>query len=107
MPQGFPDGSLFDWRALRDNRIGILRVVVTLPDGEAAFALDLRDIETGDPEAEVRKDKVFELFIGCRGLRGGQREVLVGQLHHDLIVRPALAQKMTSECVVLMSRIQG
>lgn len=93
VPQGFFDGRLFDWRALRDNGIGVLRVVVTLPDGEAAFALDLRDIETGDQEAEVRKDKVFELFIGCRGLRGSQRKVLVGQLHHDLIVRPALAQK--------------
>ncbi len=68
-------------------------MVVALSNGQAAFALDLRDIETGDPEAEVRKDKVFELFIGCRGLRGGQREVLIGQLHHDLIVRPVLAQK--------------
>ena len=93
VPQGFFDGRLFDWRALRDNRIGILRVVVALPDGKAAFAFDLGDIEAGDPEAEMRKNKVFELFIGRRSLRGGQREVLIGQLHHDLIVRSALAQK--------------
>ena len=91
--QGFLDGGLFNWWALRDNRIGIFRMVVTLPDGEAAFALDLGYIKAGNPEAEVRKDKVFELFIGCCRLCGGQREVLVGQLHHDLIVRSALAQK--------------
>ena len=93
MPQGLPDSSLFDWRALRDNRIWILRVVVTFPDGQTAFAFDLGDIEARDPEAKVRQDKGFELFVGRRGLCGGQREVLIGQLHHNLIVRSALAQK--------------
>ena len=91
--QGFLDGGLFNWRALRDNRIGIFRMVVTLPDGEAAFAFDLGDIEACDLEAVVGFHIGLQLFIGRRGLRGGQREVLTGQLHHDLIVRSALAQK--------------
>ena len=93
MLQRCPDGGLFFGRALRDDRIGVLRVVVALPDGETALALDLGYIKAGNPEAEVRKDKVFQLLVGRRGLRGGQREVFVGQLHLDLIVRSALAQK--------------
>lgn len=68
-------------------------MVVALADGQTAFAFDLGDIEARDPEAKVRQDKGFELFIGRCGLRGGQCEVLAGQLHHDLIVRSALAQK--------------
>ena len=45
------DRSLLFRRALRDNGIRVLRVVVALPDGEAAFALDLGDVEAGDFEA--------------------------------------------------------
>lgn len=87
------DRSLLFRRALWDNGIGILRVVITLPDGEAAFALDLGDVEAGDFEAVPGFHEGLQLLIGRRGLCGGQRKVFVGQLHHDLIVRPALAQK--------------
>ena len=87
------DRSLLFRRALWDNGIGTLRVVITLPDGEAAFALDLGDVEAGDLEAITGFHKCFQLLIGRRGLCSGQREVLVGQLHLDLIVRPVLAQK--------------
>lgn len=80
-------------------------MVITLPDGEAAFALDLGDVEAGDFEAVPGFHEGLQLLIGRRGLRSGQREVLVGQLHLDLIVRTALAQKMTSETVVLMTRM--
>ena len=87
------DRSLLFRRALRDNGIRVLRVVVALPDGEAAFALDLGDVEAGDFEAVPGFHEGLQLLIGRRGLRSGQREVLVGQLHLDLIVRPVLAQK--------------
>ena len=87
------DRSLLFRRALRDNGIRVLRVVAALPDGQAAFALDLGDVETGDLEAVMRFHIGLQLFIGRRGLRSCQREVLVGQLHLDLIVRPVLAQK--------------
>lgn len=93
MPQGGPDGGLFFRRALGDDGIRILRVVIALPDGEAALALDLGDVEAGDFEAVPGFHKCLQLLVGRCGLRGGQREVLVGQLHLDLIVRPVLAQK--------------
>ena len=53
VPQGFFDCLFFLGRALGNDGIGILRVVVALPDGEATFALNLRDVKAGDPEAEV------------------------------------------------------
>ena len=87
------DRSLLFRRALRDNGIGILRVVVALPDGQAAFALDLGDAEAGGFEAVPGFYEGLQLLIGGCGLCSGQREVLVGQLHLDLIVRPVLAQK--------------
>ena len=93
MPQGGPDGGFFFRRTLWDDRVRVLRVVVALPDGQAAFALDLRDVETGNLEAVPGFYEGLQLLIGRCGLRGGQREVLVGQLHLDLIVRPVLAQK--------------
>ena len=93
VPQGGAYSSLLFRRALRDDRIGVLRVVVALPDGETAFALGLGDIEAGDYEAVTGLHEGLQLLIGRRGLRSRQREVLVGQLHHDLIVRPVLAQK--------------
>ena len=93
MLQRGPDGGFFFGRALRDDGARVLRVVVALPDGEAAFALDLGDVEAGDFEAVPGFHECFQLRIGRRGLRSGQREVLVGQLHLDLIVRPVLAQK--------------
>ena len=91
--QGSADRGFFFRRALRNNWIGVLRVVVTLPDGETAFALDLGDIEACDLEAVVGFHIGLQLFVGRCRLRGGQREVLIGQLHLDLIVRSALAQK--------------
>ena len=91
--QGFPDGGLFFRRALGDDGICLFRVIVAFPDGEAAFALDLGDIEARDLEAEVRFHEGFELVVGRSSLRGGEREVLCVQIHGDLIVRPALAQK--------------
>ena len=87
------DRSLLFRRALRDDGVRILRVVITLPDGEAALALDLGDVEAGDFEAVPGFYEGLQLLIGGRGLRCRQREVLVGQLHLDLIVRPVLAQK--------------
>lgn len=87
------DRSLLFRRALRDDGVRILRVVITLPDGEAALALDLGDVETGDFETVMRFHIGLQLLIGRCGLRGGQREVRIGQLHLDLIVRPVLAQK--------------
>ena len=93
MLQRCPDGGLFFRRALWDDGVRVLRVVVALPDGEAALALDLGDVETGDFEAVPGFHKCFQLLIGRCGLRCRQREVLVGQLHLDLIVRPVLAQK--------------
>jgi len=76
--QGFPDGGFFFRRALWDNGIGILRVVITLPDGQTALALDLGDIEAGDFEAVPGFYEGLQLLIGGRGLCSGQREVLVG-----------------------------
>ena len=93
MLQRFPDGGFFFRRALRDDGARVLRVVVALPDGEAALALDLGDVEAGDFEAVMRFHIGLQLLIGRCGLRRRQREVLVGQLHQDLIVRPVLAQK--------------
>ncbi len=93
VPQGGPDGGLLFGRALGDDGIRVLRVVIAFSDGQAALALDLGDIKAGDPESKVRQDKVLELFIGRCGLCGGQRKVRIGQLHLDLIVRPVLAQK--------------
>ena len=68
-------------------------MVITLPDGQAAFALDLGDVEAGDFEAVPGFYEGLQLLIGRCSLRGRQREVLVGQFHLDLIVRPVLAQK--------------
>ena len=93
MLQRCPDGGFFFRRALGDDGIRVLRVVVAFPDGEATFALDLGDVETGDFEAVMRFHIGLQLLIGCRGLRSGQREVRISQLHLDLIVRPVLAQK--------------
>ena len=87
------DCSLLFRRALRDDGVRILRVVITLPDGEAALALDLGDVEAGNLEAVPGFYEGLQLLIGRCGLRGGQREVRIGQLHLDLIVRPVLAQK--------------
>ena len=87
------DCSLLFRRALRDDGVRVLRVVVALPDGEAAFALDLGDVEARDLEVVTGFHKGFQLLIGRRGLRGRQREVRIGQLNLDLIVRPVLAQK--------------
>ena len=93
MLQCSADGGFFFRRTLRDDGVRVLRVIVTLPDGEAAFALDLRDIEACDLEAVMGFHIGLQLLVGRRGLRCSQREVLVGQLHQDLIVRPVLAQK--------------
>ena len=87
------DRSLLFRRALRDDGVRVLRVVVAFPDGQTALALDLGDVEAGDFEAVPGFHIGFQLLIGRRGLRSRQREVLVGQLHLDLIVRPVLAQK--------------
>ena len=87
------DRSLLFRRALRDDGVRVLRVVVALPDGEAALALDLGDVETGDFEAVTGFHEGLQLLIGCCGLRRRQREVRISQFHLDLIVRPALAQK--------------
>ena len=93
MPQGGPDGGLLFGRTLRDDGIRVFRVVVALPDGEAAFALDLGDVEAGDFEAVPGFHEGLQLLIGRRGLRSGQREVRISQFHLNLIVRPVLAQK--------------
>ena len=87
------DRSLLFRRALRDDGVRILRVVITLPDGEAAFALDLGDVEAGDFEAVPGFYEGLQLLISRRGLRSGQREVRISQFHLNLIVRPVLAQK--------------
>ena len=93
MPQGGPDGDFFFRRALGNDGIRVFRVVVALPDGEAALALDLGDVEAGDFEAVPGFHEGLQLLIGRRGLRSGQREVRISQFHLDLIVRPMLAQK--------------
>ena len=93
MPQGGPYGGFFFRRTLWDDRVRVLRVVVALPDGQTALALDLGDVEARDFEAVPGFYEGLQLLVGRRGLRGSQREVLVGQLHLDLIVRPVLAQK--------------
>ena len=87
------DRSLLFRRALRDDGVRVLRVVVALPDGEAALALDLGDVETGDFEAVMRFHIGLQLLIGRCGLRSRQREVRISQFHLNLIVRPVLAQK--------------
>ena len=93
MPQGGPDGGLFFGRTLRDDGVRVLRVVVAFSDREAAFALDLGDVKAGDLKAVPGFHEGLQLLVGRCGLRSRQREVLVGQLHLDLIVRPVLAQK--------------
>ncbi len=87
------DRSLLFRRTLRDDGVQVLRVVVALPDGQTAFALDLGDVEAGDFEAVPGFYEGLQLLIGGRGLRCRQREVRISQFHLDLIVRPVLAQK--------------
>ena len=99
MLQRGPDGGLFFGRALWDDGVRVLRVVVAFSDGQTAFALDLGDVEAGDFEAVPGFYEGLQLLIGGRGLRCRQREVRISQFHLDLIVRPVLAQKMTRETV--------
>lgn len=107
MLQRCPDGGFFFRWALWDDGVRVLRVVVAFSDGQAAVSLDLGDVETGDFEAVPGFYEGLQLLIGCCGLRGRQREVLVGQRHLDLIVRPVLAQKMTRETVVSLSQLKS
>ena len=93
MLQCSADGGFFFRRTLWDDRVRVLRVVVALPDGQTALALDLGDIEAGYLETVPGFHKGLQLLIGRCGLRGGQREVRISQFHLDLIVRPVLAQK--------------
>ena len=93
MLQCSADGGFFFRRTLRDDGVRVLRVVITLPDGEAAFSLDLGDVEAGNLEAVPGFHKCLQLLVGRCGLRSRQREVRISKFHLDLIVRPVLAQK--------------
>lgn len=84
--QRLPDGSFLLRRALEPLGVLSLRLVVVLPLLDAAFLLDLCNIEVAHVQTGVFLDVLPDLFIGSLGLCSSHIQFIHFQIHRDLLV---------------------